>query len=166
MRQLLKFVHTLGAIGFTGAMASLLVLVSLVPQPEAIVEYAKIRAAMDAIATWILLPSIGLVLFGGLMSMAWTSAFHNAGWAWFKLATGILVFEGTLTAVQGPVEKQAQIAAQALAGQIDPATIRDTTSSEWLSLWVLLGVALVNVVLGIWRPRSRRRQAAKAATSP
>ncbi len=165
MRKLLKFIHTLGAVGFIGAMASLLVLVYQLPSPQVLADYAPIRLAMGTIATWVLLPSIGLVLFGGLMSMAWTSAFHNAGWAWVKLATGILVFEGTLTAVQGPTQKQAEIAAQALAGQIDPAAIRDTTGSELISLWVLLAVALLNVVLGIWRPRMPLKHANTSSNS-
>ena len=140
-------------------MASLLVLNHFTPEPAALAEYARMRAAMGAIASWLLLPSIAVVLFGGLMAMAMNPAYHNAGWAWIKLATGILVFEGTLSAVQGPLQKQAEIAAAALAGRIDPAQIGDTLGAEAASLWILLAVALVNVVLGIWRPRSKRRQA-------
>ncbi len=163
MRKLLKFVHVIGAAGMIGALAALLVLLSFVPEPASLGEYARLRASMGAIAQWILLPSIALVLFGGLMAMAWNSAYHNAGWAWFKLATGILVFEGTLSAIQGPIQKQAEIAAQALAGEIDPALIKNTIQAETSSIWILLGVALVNVVLGVWRPRSRRKQTAASA---
>ena len=157
--------HTLGAVGFIGAVASLLVLLNFVPEPAALAEYARLRAAMGAIASWILLPSTALVLFGGLMAMAMTSAYHNAGWAWIKLATGILVFEGTLSAVQGPVQKQAEIAAAALAGRIDPAQIRNTLDAEASSLWILLAVAVVNVVLGIWRPRSKPKKAVDRAAA-
>lgn len=152
MRRLLKFLHVLGAIGLIGSMLCLLVLLAFTPEPETIAEYARMRAAMGGIAKWILLPSLGLVLVGGLFAMAMTSAFHNAGWAWIKLATGILTFEWTLVAVQGPMQRQAELSARALAGELDPALIETLLHAERGSLWVLLAVALINVVLGVWRP--------------
>ncbi len=87
MRRLLKFLHTMGAIGLMGAMAALLVLLGRTPSPTAIEGYALIRGAMGAVATWLFLPSLALTLLAGLLSIA-QRAFHNAGWAWAKLATG------------------------------------------------------------------------------
>jgi len=58
----MKFMHTMGAIGIMGAMACLLVLLSFIPTPTSLLEYALMRAAMDGIATWIVLPSLGLTL--------------------------------------------------------------------------------------------------------
>lgn len=153
MRRFLKLLHVIGAIGMIGAMACLLVLLVFTPDTESIAEYARMRAAMGGIAQWILLPSLGLVLVGGLFAMAMTSAFHNAGWAWVKLATGILTFEWSLVAVQGPMQKQAEISARALAGEIDPAQIETMLHAERGSLWIMLGIALLNVFLGVWRPR-------------
>ena len=64
MRRALKFLHTMGAIGMMGAMACLLVLLAFTPPPTPVSEYAVMRAAMGAIATWIFLPSLGLTLGG------------------------------------------------------------------------------------------------------
>lgn len=156
MRRLLKFLHTMGAIGMIGAMAALIVLLSFTPEPSSLAEYARMRMAMGGIAEWLLLPSLGLALVSGLWSMAFTPAFHNAGWVWVKLALGVLMFEGTLMAVQGPAQKEAALSASALAGELDPALLGAAMQAEWASLWVIIGVATANVVLGVWRPKFTR----------
>jgi hypothetical protein len=61
-RRAMKFMHVIGAIGQMGAMACLLVLLSFVPAPTSLSEYSLMRGAMGGIATWIFLPSLGLVL--------------------------------------------------------------------------------------------------------
>ena len=99
MRKTLKFLHTVGAIGYAGAAAALLVLHAQLPDPEDLERFATLRMAMGAVAERILLPSIALVLVSGLLAMAFNRAFHNAGWVWLKLIFGVLVFEGTLVSV-------------------------------------------------------------------
>ena len=156
MRRLLKFLHTMGAIGLMGAMASLAVLMIYTPPPADLAGYTLIHGAMAAIGKWIFFPSLALTLIAGLLSIAANRAFHNAGWAWAKLATGILIFEGGLMRVQGPIQEEAERSASALAGQLDPATLTGSYGGEQMSLWVLLAVAAANVVLGVWRPRFTR----------
>jgi len=156
MRRLMKFLHTMGAIGLMGAMACLLVLLWVMPDTSSLPEYARMRAAMGAIATWIFLPSLGLTLIGGLLAIAVNRAFHNAGWAWAKLASGILIFEWGFAAVQGPMQQEAELSARALAHEVDVASLAATLDAERTSLWVLLAVATANVILGIWRPRLTR----------
>ncbi len=163
MRRLFKFLHTMGAIGMMGAMAALLVTLSFTPEPTSLAEYARIRAAMGGIAERLFLPSMALVLVSGLIAMALTSAFHNAGWAWMKLATGIIMFEGSLLAVQGPMQREAALSAQALAGAVDSGALATAMQAEWGSLWVLLSVATANVVLGVWRPKFSRPKKTEAA---
>lgn len=153
MRRMLKFMHTMGAIGLMGAMACLLVLLSFIPDPASLPEYAGMRAAMGGIATWILFPSLGLTLIAGLLAIAVTRAFHSAGWALAKLASGILVFEWGFVAVLGPIQEEAEMSARAMAGEVDPATLAASLGAEWNSLWVMLAVATANVILGVWRPR-------------
>ncbi|WP_128566372.1 hypothetical protein [Methylobacterium crusticola] len=159
MRRLLKFLHTMGTIGLMGAMASLLVLLGVAPPPASLAGYALMRGAMSAVATWVFLPSLALTLFAGLLAVALTRAFHNAGWAWLKLVTGILMFEGGLVYVQGPMQQEAERSAAALAGRLDPATLAASLAAERGTLWVLLAVSTANVVLGIWRPRLTRSRA-------
>jgi hypothetical protein len=156
MRRLIKFLHTMGAIGLMGSMACLLVLLRVTPAPTSLSEYALMRAAMGAIASWIFLPSLGLTLTAGMLAIALNPAYHNAGWAWVKLATGILVFEFGFMAVQRPMQQEAELSARALAGEVDAATLTGILRAEQTSLWVMLAVAIANVILGVWRPRLTR----------
>jgi len=162
MRKSLKFLHTMGSIGFTGALLAQGLILQNLPAVEALDAYASARILMGLIAQWILFPSLAAVLVAGLLSMAWTDAFHGAGWVWMKLALGVTVFEGTLVAIQGPARREAERAAQALAGELDPALLGATSDAEWRSTLVILFVAVINVVLATWRPKFGRR-AAKAA---
>ncbi len=156
MRRFAKFLHTMGAIGLMGAMACLIVLHGLSPAPAQISEYALIRGAMGEIATWIFMPSLALTLLSGLMAIAINRAFHNAGWAWVKLASGVLMFEYGLIGVQGPMQQEAELAARVLGGQTDATELAVSVGGERMSLWILLGVATFNVVFGIWRPKLTR----------
>ena len=57
------------------------------------------RQAIAAIARYVLLPSLALVLVTGLLAIAATRGYHDAGWAWVKALLGIGVFEATLVTV-------------------------------------------------------------------
>lgn len=158
MRHVIKFLHTLGAIGMMGAMACLLVLLAFLPEPARLSDYALMRAAMGAIAGWILLPSLALTLVSGLLAMAATRAYQNAGWALVKLATGVVVFEAGFVGVVGPMQDEAARSAAALTDAAAQAALAQTAGAETGTLWVLMGVAAVNVALGVWRPRLSRRK--------
>lgn len=153
MRHLLKFLHTIGAIGLMGSMASLLVLLSLAPPPGALAEYALIRGAMGSIATWIFFPSLGLTLVAGLIALGYSKAYHNAGWAWAKAISGILVFESGFVGILGPMQREAERSAEALAGKIEASSLAASLTAERNTLLILLAVATANVIFGIWRPR-------------
>ncbi|ACA18295.1 conserved hypothetical protein [Methylobacterium sp. 4-46] len=159
MRRFLKFLHTMGSIGLMGAMACLVAMMSVAPSPRSLAGYALMREAMAAVSTWIFLPSLAVTLVAGLLAIAAHRGFHAAGWAWAKLATGILLFEYGFVGVQGPMQEEARRSARALAGEIDPATLAQSLGPERGTLLVLLAVATANVVLGIWRPRLIRRPA-------
>lgn len=139
-----------------GAMATLLVLLSMAPPPASLAGYALIRGAMGTIATWIFFPSLGLTLIAGLVAIAYSNAYHNAGWAWAKAVSGILIFESGFIGVLGPMQEEAKRSAKALAGQADPATLAASLTAERNTLWILLAVATASVVLGVWRPRFSR----------
>jgi hypothetical protein len=93
-----------------------------------------------------------LTILSGLLSMAVVPAFHDAGWVWVKAGTGILVLEGSLH-VLGPIQEEAKRGAGTLAGSADPAAASRLLTSEINTLWLLLAVAVANIVLGVWRPR-------------
>jgi hypothetical protein len=167
MKRLLKFMHTLGAIGLMGAAACLLVMLRVLPDPSALAEYAQMRAAMAAVSGWVLFPALALTLFAGLLAIAATKGFQDAGWVWVKLGTGILVFEMGLVGVDGPMKKEAALAAEVLAGGAEAvsaeagapvaASLGATVGSEAATLWLLLAISAANVALAIWRPRLLRR---------
>ena len=160
MKRTLKFLHSISGTGVIGALAAMILLLTVTPEPSSLEEYALMRHAIEQVAKYLLFPSLGLVLFSGLMSMAVHPPFHNMGWAWMKLGLGIVMFEGTLFAVRGPARRAAEVSQQALAGEVDPATLETLMQGEWGSLWVILGVAVANVALAVWRPRfSRQPQA-------
>lgn len=156
VRRALKFLHTMGAIGLMGSMACLIVLMSVTPPPGSLAGYALMHGAMGAIATWIFFPSLALTLIPGLLSLAVNRAFHNAGWAWAKLATTLLILEGSFVYILGPMQEEATRSAAALAGRLAPAALTGSYGAEQKSLWVMLAVATANVVLGVWRPKLTR----------
>jgi uncharacterized membrane protein len=158
MRKTLKFLHTMAAIGFCGAIAALIVMHLSLPDPAELDRFATLRVAMGAVAKWILLPSMGLVVVSGLFSMAATEAYLNAGWVWAKLISGVVILEGTLVYVQAPMERAARRAQAALAGELDATELGLTLAPEWGSFWVILAVGVANVALGIWRPRGSTRK--------
>lgn len=160
MRKFLKFLHMLGGIGLTGALFVQMLMLHNMPPVDSLQAYAVARGQMGLVAQWLLFPALAIVLVSGLLSMAWTDAFHGAGWAWAKLALGILVFEGTLMAIQGPAQREAALAAAALLGEVDPAQLGLTATAEWKSTLVILGVAIANIVLGVYRPKFSRKPSA------
>ena len=150
MRRLLKFLHTLGAVGFMGGMAALGVLVVLAPTSVGTAAYPPLIGAMAKIAAWIVGPSMVLTVVAVLLAIAATSAFQNAGWAWAKAATGILILEGGLH-VLGPIQEEAKRGVGPLAA--GAVGVGPVLTAEANTLWVLLGVSAANIALAIWRPR-------------
>ena len=118
------------------------------------------RGAMGAIATWIFFPSLGLTLIAGLLAIGLNRGFHEAGWAWLKAATGILVFESGFVGVLGP---DAGGGRAQRAGARGPARPGDARRIARAGAQHPVGAARrsrrLNVVLGIWRPRLTRRTA-------
>lgn len=128
--------------------------------------YAAVRAGIDLISTWLLIPSLVLVLLSGLFAIAANLPFAEAPWVWVKAGTGILVFESTLH-LQSVARSLSELAAKALAGeQVDVAAVADSLHFERMALWVMIFVSLVNVVFGVWRPRLKLKYSTTPAAKP
>lgn len=157
-RRLLKALHILGAIGFMGGLAAILVLVAnTAVEPTA--SFAAVRNGIALINKWLLTPSLLIVLVSGLLAIAASSAYMDAGWAWMKALLGFATFEGTLLAIVGSGRKAAEQASAVVAGQADAMTqVAALLRTEWGGAWLMLGLGLVNIVLAIWRPRFTRRR--------
>jgi uncharacterized membrane protein len=149
MRRLLKFLHTLGAAGLTGAIVALSIVLILASSSSGAVGYLPVMAKT---AAWIIGPLMVLTVITGLLAMVVTPVFYDAGWVWMKAGTGLLVLEGGLHAI-GPMQEEAKRGAGALAGSADPASVARLFTAEINTLWVLLAVSVANIALGVWRPR-------------
>jgi hypothetical protein len=159
LSKILKTLHEIGAIGVVGSFAAYIVLVATAPT-QSLIAYAAVRQGIAAIAKWLLVPSLAVVLVSGLLALAANRAYANAGWAWAKALLGISMFEGTLLTVGAGARHAAELSAAAAAGQGDPALLAGVLHSEWSGLWLLLSLSIVNVLLAVWRPRLSRQTAA------
>lgn len=156
-RKTLKLLHELGAVGVMGALAAYIVLLVTAPQ-DSLVEYAAVRRGIAAITQWLLLPSLVLCLISGLLAIAATRAYMDAGWAWLKALSTVAMFEGTLLTINASARRAAEISAlAATTGDADPSLLAPILRTEWIGLWTILALSFANVLLAVWRPRLRRR---------
>jgi hypothetical protein len=121
------------------------------------VEYAAVRKGIDALCRWILMPSLALVLISGLLAIVATRSYIDARWAWVKALLGLSMFEGTLGVVITHAKRGADLSAKVAGGDASPEVLAQVLRSEWIGLWTIMAIAMANVVLGIWRPRLKRR---------
>ena len=153
----LKVLHTVGAVGTLGSLAAVLVLVLTTPA-EPVVAYAAIRVGIASISRIVLVPSLAVVLFSGLLALAANRSYIDAGWAWIKAVLGLAMFEGTLVSVAGSARRAAELATLAASGSPDPVALAEAIRTERGGLWLMIALSMANIVLGIWRPRLSTRR--------
>ena len=158
LNRLLKILHTLGAVGTLGALAACLVLVAAAPA-QPLTAYAAARVGIAAVSKWLLVPSLALVLVSGLLALVAHRSYLHAGWAWIKALLGISMFEGTLLSVAATSRRAAELATLAASGSPDPAALAAALRTEHGGLWLMVGLSVANIVLGVWRPRIRTYRA-------
>ncbi|HKX95784.1 MAG TPA: hypothetical protein VJM48_13855 [Methylibium sp.] len=90
--------HEIAAIGFGGALAACLV-INLTANRASPAAFAAARDTFAPIAQYLLLPSMAVVVVSGLIALAATRGYLDAGWAWVKALLGLSVFEATLLIV-------------------------------------------------------------------
>lgn len=156
LRQAIKLIHELGAVGVMGSLAACMVLAATAPT-HSLIAYAAVRQSIAALMQWLLVPSLAAVLVSGLLAIAANRAYHNAAWAWLKALLGISVFEGTLLTVVASARRAAELSAAAASGTADPAQLAEVLHTERGGLWIILALSFINIALAVWRPKLYRR---------
>ena len=155
MRQTVKFLHTLSSCGLIGALVAYLLVLWKGPQDSA-VQYADLREIISLIARYILVPSLGISLVSGLLSMMVHKPYQQKRWAWAKAFLGLAMFESTLAITQAKAIDAAEFAAR-IAKNDNAAAAQELLSeaiqSEWNVLFAILAISAVQTALGIWRPK-------------
>ena len=155
-RKFLKILHTLGGFGMTGGIIAYMFMAQYGVEPEVSEEFVKNRAAIETVSSWVIMPSMIVVLASGLLAMAVHYPFQNMLWVWLKALSGLLIFEATLASVDGPAGRAVAAARTALEDQHTAAWLENAVRDHWGALWALLVLSALNVILGIWRPRFHR----------
>jgi hypothetical protein len=162
LRRLLKVLHEISTAGIMGA-AAIMLLLSFHGEGASPTRLAEIRAVVLLLSWWVLLPSLLVVLFSGLVALAIHGPFTRAPWALLKLAMTTLVFEVTIGVVHGSARGAARLA-EALARGEAPlgSSMAGTYRMERWGIGILLLLSVVNIVLAVWRPRFKRERKAAA----
>ena len=157
-RKLVKIIHTVSAFAYAGGIAAYLFVLMAAPEPTGIQELVTLRTSLAFVAKWLIVPGMLVVLVSGLISMMVHTPFMEQGWVLLKALSGVLVFEATLASIEAPAQRAREAAERAAAGEFDLAELTGLIQDEWMALWVLLGLAIANTVLGVWRPRFRGKR--------
>jgi hypothetical protein len=149
LRLSAKTVHDIASIGFGGALASCL-LINLTTSPAAPGEFLAARQVFAAIANYVMVPAMFIMMLSGLIALAAPRVYRDAGWAWLKAIFGINVFAATLL-LAGSAGNLGEIAAAVSVS--DLVSLQRQLRSERITLWLLIALVVLNVVLAVWRPK-------------
>ena len=158
MRKLLKFFHTIASAGLVGGFLTYLAVLTFAPGGDAI-QYAAARQTIALVCTWVLIPSMAVVLVSGLLAIAVHRPFQELRWVWVKALLGLSVFEAVLGTVQSKGEYGARIAAELAQRKESPAALIAELASEPYVVGIILALSVANIALGVWRPVLKRRVA-------
>ena len=154
LRKTMKFLHTVASAGLIGGLFAYGVLLVYAPQ-DTLTRYADMRQSIMHVSNYVLLPSLGIALVTGLLSMAVHPPFQEKRWAWIKALLGIGMFEATLGIIGSKADYAAKISLKIASGEAD--VLKSALATEWSSLFAIMALLIANVVLGVWRPALARR---------
>jgi hypothetical protein len=123
---------------------------NLTANPASPADFLAVRQVVAMVAKFVLVPALAVVTLSGLIALAATRGYREAGWAWLKALLGMNVFAATLL-LAGSAGNLEDIAAKLACADLAP--LQQLLRSERITLWLLLVLVLVNVVLAVWRPK-------------
>ena len=107
----MKFLHTLASCGLIGALLAYAIVLLYAPQDTAS-RYADARQIIEALCSYLLIPSLAVGIVTGLLAMVVHRPFQDMRWVWFKALLGLAMFESTLAIVQSKAVYAAKISRQ------------------------------------------------------
>ena len=156
MQLLLKFVHVLGAMLFIGASASFIALASfgdgLLPGQVGVLPQALAFAC-----GWIALPALVFTLSTGAILMAQQPLYVASRWAWCKAVIGLVVLAIAAAVMQPAFTRAAAFSLQSASGAPVDRTLAATLQAAVTATWAALALAILAVILAMWRPRLGKR---------
>lgn len=156
MRQAVKFLHTIASCLLVGGLGAYAIILLRAPPTNA-QQMAGVRATIAAICDLAIIPSLGVALVTGLVSMPVHRPYQEKRWVWLKALLGLSLFEATLAITQAKATSAAMIAAQIATGAAQPQALADVLDNEWTELASISALCIAQVALGVWRPALRQR---------
>jgi hypothetical protein len=151
MLRVIKVLHTAGAPGLMGGLAAYVILIR-VGAGQGPLGALAVRRCIDGLLTYLLLPSMVVVVVSGFLSMIVHRPYRDALWAGVKGVSGMGVLELTLH-LQSQARDARELMEQALGGHPDAEALGELLHFEWVCVWLLVVLAVGNVALAVWRPR-------------
>lgn len=155
MKHLLKLLHLLAAIGFAGGLAVSLLLAGIADDSTA-TAYAAGRRLVSAVAEYVVLPSLVVLVTTGLLLMVKQPALIDARWVWLKALIGTMVGGIALLVVQPAVTRVGALARLALEGSPAFGALAMPLRAEMIGGAINLALSLAAIALAVWRPRLGR----------
>jgi hypothetical protein len=150
--RLIKLVHYLALIGFVGGTAAALVLADFAGNaPPSLVPV--LRLSILAVGESLMLPSLIVLVVSGMLLVVARPRLVRARWVWAKALLALAVVSIVLAVVQPAITRAAALAAEASLGAPASEALRQAFSAEQIGGAGSLLLALIAIVLAIWRPK-------------
>jgi hypothetical protein len=157
--RLLKLLHYGALIGFVGGLAAALLLAAFAADAPP-TAHAALRMAIAHLGAELVVPALVLLVVSGLLLVVARPHLIGARWVWAKAVLTLALGGVTLVVVMPALQRAAAVAAQAAIDAAPPGDVAQLFAVEaWGGTAVLL-LALVAVILAVWRPRLGAQPAA------
>ena len=156
MKNLLKTLHIVSAVGFAGAVAVSMLLAATVDDSTG-TSFAAGRRAISTVASTITLPSLVLLVVTGMLLMVRQPSFLEARWAHLKALIGAVVAGIALLVVQPAITRMDGLAQAAVQGQPVLGPASTALRAELIGGAACLVLCLLAIALAVWRPALGRR---------
>jgi hypothetical protein len=114
---------------------------------------------ISALCAYMLVPSLGVVVVSGVLSMLAHRPYQLKRWVWAKAAAAIVLLGATLGLVQAKADYAADLALKIAKGEAEAGALLASLGPEWNAVAAITALAIGNVVLGVWRPRLKAKTA-------